>query len=383
MNNDLNNQGFGVNPQPEVPVTPVPEAPVAQPVPEAAPAQETLNYPSETIEEVPAPVAPAPEVPVAPVPEAPVAPVPEAPAPVAPAPVEAPVAPVPEAPAAPAAPVPPVVDPATQMAVPVQPVAQPVAQPVPMQPVDQIVPPVQQPAPVPKKNNTAFIIIVIVLVALIIGLGGWYLSGKIGNKSNDTDTKEETKEKDTEKDKDKDEDEEKDKDKDEDKDKDVATGSSYNVSGYKIVVPSGYEVTENDSSSIELQSRAKKAVLLLVIDPYYTVSEYINDEDGVKEILASYEVTDYTVDRKKIGNKDYTIYNFKIEDVYGTIGLTDMGGGAAVISTFHGTESYTSVYEDISKMLVGAEKGAASFAKPDERPAFKLPDKSKANFEEE
>ena len=256
---------------PVAPVTPVVEAPVA-PVAPAAPVEETpVVAPAET------PVAPvAPEVvaepvtpevaPVAePVVETPVAPVVETPAPVAPA-VETPVAPVAPAPVAPVA-------------------AAPVAS--------------TSEAPAKKKSNAAFIIIVLLLVAVMVFLG------KMIFENLDKDDKKDPNPKTTEK---------------------VTTtttttttttsttaaivaqGNYQTLYGYKFLVPSGYESEVKDPYIFMWNKTLKKQVGATLLSG--TFMEYSESIEDIKTQFEGFGYTNITTSTSTYAGIQYLAFHY-------------------------------------------------------------------------
>lgn len=258
--------------------------PVTQPVqnvntevPAAAPVA-TLEPVMEEVNNVVAPVAPAPVVPeAAPVPPVMPAPVQEVAQPVV-APVEevVPVAqPTPVAQPAPVAQPVPVAQPA--------PVAQPVVQPM------AAAAPGVQPMPVaPKKNNTVFIIIIVLLVAAICAVGYMLVTDNNPFAGNDTKTSEKDNSKDTDKkddDKDDDkEDEDGDSDKKEDDDDKIVNVDTFDYSGYKFKKLDSYQYASQNN--VFLVKSSNTAITYYNLVHPYSYSNYTSQPETLKSYFA-------------------------------------------------------------------------------------------------
>ncbi len=281
--------------------------PVTQPVqnvntevPAAAPVA-TLEPVMEEVNNVVAPVAPAPVVPEAALvaPAAPVAPVMPAPVQEVAQPVVAPVEEVvPVAQPAPVVQPTPVAQPApAAQPVPVAqpaPVAQPVAQPVAAAaPVAQPVAaaaPVVQPMPVaPKKNNTVFIIIIVLLVAAICAVGYMLVTDNNPFAGNDTKSSEKENSKDTDKkddDKDNDKEDEDDDDKktEDDDDNKIVNVDTFDYSGYKFKKLDSYQYASQNN--VFLVKSSNTAITYYNLVHPYAYSNYTSQPETLKSYFA-------------------------------------------------------------------------------------------------
>lgn len=261
-----------------------------------------------------------------------------------------------------------------QEAQPMQPGTMPMSnqpQPMPMsQPVvDNGMNALNNNSPAPKNNM--FMIIVIALVAIILGLGGFIGYKVISNNSNnkvedkkDTDSKKD-KDKDSKEDEDKDKNKDNDKDKDDDDDKVVADSNVYTISGYKFTVPKNIESKFEDG--LLFVSDRISYYANFGLDYYNYDSVVANPNSLYDELRATGIVIGKYVEVEVKGRK-FLCAQFSLDNTTGLFYITGMSSyySAVGILVANTAEAYDKALEDIAS-IADSGNTSSNFAGGDEK----------------
>lgn len=246
---------------------------------------------------------------------------------------------------------------------PIQPTPMPgQAQPMNL-PIDNVMNSMNANQQGPKKNKT-FLIVVILLVAVIIGLGGFVVYKFVDSNSKSSQVDKDSKETDNKKDSDKKEDKDDDKDdnKDEDDDGIVSSGGVVELSGFKFSIPNDVQY-QKDSSTMTISDGTGYMATMGV--NFFSYDELLEDPSSITDELTAEGIIVTATKEKVVNDRKFICFQLNYQGQGAIFYVTSIDEFFVSFGMVMGKSSsgYQTGFEDITE-IVNSATSISNFANP-------------------